>query len=846
MLRIKEIRVEDLKEEIVTDQKHPNISYLLESDSQNITVKQSQIHVYENETLVWDSGIIKQQDTINIRYAGEDLAPFRSYQVKVWVEDSKGETAEGEVTFETGRMNQKWEGKWITDANYHFFVFSPKPMVFKKSFAIKKTVKEIKLYTTALGIYSLKLNGKRVEQDYFAPGFTNYNKLLQYQVYDVTNLLKEKNVLIATVAGGWAVGDYSMMHTHKIYANRQALLMEIRVIYADGSVETIGTDASWGVSEKGNWRYADFYNGEIYDARIQTSQIKYKKADEISLKLKPEIIANYGSPVRRMETLKPVKQWQDKSGAMIYDFGQNFAGVIAARITGKEGQKITFKHAEICMEGEIYTKPLRWAKARIIYTCKEGIQEYSPRFTYMGFRYVRVEGILEKDLELNAYALYSNIETTGEFTCSNEEINRLQQNIVWSGKSNFVDIPTDCPQRDERMGWTGDIAVFASTACYNFRMKRFLDKWLRDVIVEQGDDGGIPDVVPRGKYGKPRTTACWADCSVLVPWASYLAYGDKELLKRQYDSMKKHIQAELRLAEKGSNKEEQERYIWRAGFHYGDWCAPGETRKQWSEKGPWMATAYMANSCKIMAKIAAELEKEQDAHYYIQLADKISQAYLTVHTDGKGKLHQEFQTGYVLPLYFGMVEETIGKQMADYLAQLVEKADNHLGTGFGGTPYLLFALSDYGQLEKAYELLLQDTCPSWLYEVKSGATTVWERWDALREDGTVNQSDNMVSFNHYAYGAVGDWLYRRVAGIEMMEPAYKTFRIKPMLGGDLTFAKAKIHTSYGEIVSHWKIDKDFSIHVEVPVNTTCQLILPDGSETMLGSGVYDFSCTPTK
>lgn len=842
MLNIKEIRIEDLKEEIVTDNPNPSFSYTLESDYQNVMVKQSQIKIYLQKKLVWDSGIKEDSETLNIRYVGKPLIPFTTYRVKIWAKDSKNEVAEGESSFETGRFDTKWNANWITDSSYHFFVFSPKPMVFRKLFKIAEKIKEVKLYSTALGIYSLELNGERVEKDYFSPGYTSYKKLMQYQTYNVTDMLKNENTLVATVAGGWAVGDYSMMHTHKIYAKRQALLMEIRVTYEDGRVKIIGTDSSWEVSEKGNWRYADFYNGEIYDARININQIKYKKASIVNPKDNSKLIANYGSPVRRHEVFKPVKQRKCKSGGTIYDFGQNFAGIISAKIKGTDGQKIIFKHAEICMDDELYTKPLRWAKARVVYTCKEGMQEYTPRFTYMGFRYVKVEGITEDNLELSAYALYSDVEITGDFQCSNQDINRLQKNISWSGKSNFVDIPTDCPQRDERMGWTGDIAVFASTACFNFRMKRFLDKWLLDVIVEQGENGGIPDVVPHGKYGKPRTTDCWADCCVLVPWASYLAYGDKALLKRQYDSMKKHIQGELKLAQQGSNGEEPECYIWRAGFHYGDWCAPGENKKQWKEKAPWVATAYMANSCSIMSKIAHEIENEVDSKYYCELADKISKAYINVHTDGNGRLHQEFQTGYVLPLYFKMVNDITGKNMATQLAKLVGKTGNHLGTGFCGTPYIMFALSDYGHIDKAYELLLQDTCPSWLYEVKAGGTTVWERWDALRPDGTVNQSNNMVSFNHYAYGAVGDWLYRRVAGIEMTKPAYREFMIKPMPGGDLTWAKARLQTSYGEIVSDWKITDQFEIHVKIPVNTRCHLILPDGSKRILGSGEYDFSC----
>lgn len=842
MLKIKEIRVDDLKEEIVTDNRNPSFSYSLESNLKDVVVRQSQIKVYFKEKLVWDSGIREDGETLNISYDGETLLPFTTYVVKIWVKDSNEEIVEGEISFETGRLDMKWKADWITDAGYHFLFFSPKPMVFKRSFGTLKKIKSAKIYSTAFGIYELEFNGVKVGKDYFAPGYTNYKKLMQYQTYDVTNMLKEDNTIIAVVAGGWAVGDYSMMHTNKMYANRQALLMEIRITYEDGRVEVIGTDSSWQVSEKGNWRYADFYNGEIYDARIDLNHIKYKKADITNIKYHPKLIANYGSPVRKHETLKPIKHWSCESGGIIYDFGQNFAGVISAKINGTERQKIIFKHAEICMDGELYTKPLRWAKARVIYTCKEGMQEYSPRFTYMGFRYVKVEGISEDNLELSAYALYSDIEQTGDFECSNEDINRLQKNISWSGKSNFVDIPTDCPQRDERMGWTGDIAVFASTASFNFRMKRFLDKWLLDVISEQDDNGGIPDVVPSGKYGKARTTDCWGDCCILVPWASYLAYGDKELLRRQYDSMKKHIKAELQLAEKGSNGEEAERYIWRAGYHWGDWCAPGENKKQWKEKAPWVATAYMANSCKIMANIASELNIEVDSKYYSELADKISIAYSKIHTDGNGTLHQEFQTGYVLPLYFGMAKDNEGRNMANNLVKLLEKNNNHLATGFCGTPYIMFALSDYGHIDKAYELLLQDTCPSWLYEVKCGGTTVWERWDALKPDGTVSMNNNMVSFNHYAYGAVGDWLYRRAAGIEMIKPAYREFMIKPMPGDNLTWVKASIHTSYGEIVSDWKIEDKFHINVKVPVNTHCKLILPDGTEKVLGSGEYSLSC----
>lgn len=843
MLTIKNLSVECLTEEIVTDNCNPRITYIVDSDKNDVHIVQHRCIVYYQNHMVWDSGLVDFNDSQSFQYQGEPLLPFSNYLVTVETLDNYRERATGEIRFKTGRLDTPWQAKWITDPTYQWLVFSPKPMVFRKKIALSKEIKSAKLYATAFGVYELDLNGKKVGEDYFAPGFTSYEKQMQYQTYNITDTLERDNTLVATVAGGWAVGDYTMMHRHRIYANRQALLLEVRINYKDGTSDILGTDSTWEVSEKGNWKYADFYMGEVYDARIDVDKIKYKKASVTTPRLSPKIFAQYGMPVRRHEALTPIRQWKSKTGAILYDFGQNFSGVISMTLKGVAGQKITVKHAEICMNDELYTKPLRLAKARIVYTCKAGRQQYTPRFTYMGFRYVSVDGIDSENIEMNAYTLYSDIPATGYFACSNNDINKLQSNIIWGGKSNFVDIPTDCPQRDERMGWTGDIAVFANTAAFNFDMRRFLDKWLLDVIAEQGDDGGIPDVVPRAKYGKPRTTSCWADSCVLVPWAAYLAYGDKTLLERQYHSMKKHVEAELRMAADGSGGDEAERYIWRKGFQYGDWCAPGEVKKQWEEKTPWVATAFMANSCKLLSKIACELGKKSDAEHYDELSRKIDSAYLEVHTDTAAKLHHEFQTGYVLPLYFNMVSGKTRKEMAGHLAALVKKADNHLATGFCGTPYLLFSLSDNGYLDVAYDLLLQDTCPSWLYEVKTGGTTVWERWDALRPDGTVNQSNNMVSFNHYAYGAVGDWLYRRVAGIEPVMPGYREFTIKPMPGGGLSWVKTSLQTVYGEIVCNWEITDCFQMHIKVPANTKCTVVMPDGSEKQLGSGSYNLSCS---
>ena len=369
-------------------------------------------------------------------------------------------------------------------------------MTFRTRFSCEKEIASARLYVTALGIYELLLNGEKVGQDYFAPGFTSYRNQLQYQTYDVTDTLNDRNELLAVVGGGWAVGSFTYKRRNRVYAKRQALLGELRILYTDGTGETIGTNEEWEVTEEGNYKETEFYNGEVYDATVDLEKISWKKASFEQVKIHPKIMAQYGAPVRAHEEFRPVQITRAKSGMLIYDFGQNFAGVIHAAIRGRQGQKVEFRHAEILMDGELYTEPLRTAKQEAVYICKDGEQTYSPKMTYMGFRYVGVRGIEEDQLELTALALYSDVEDNGNFSCSNELINQLQNSIRWGAKSNFVDIPTDCPQRDERMGWTGDIALFAPTAAYNFNISRFLEKWLLDVKAEQNKGGGIPVTVP--------------------------------------------------------------------------------------------------------------------------------------------------------------------------------------------------------------------------------------------------------------------------------------------------------------------------------------------------------------
>lgn len=736
--------------------------------------------------------------------------------------------------------------KWITDKTYKFADrTSPAPFTFRKQFVVKKAVKRAYVRATALGIYELAINGQKVGNEYFAPGFTSYKHILQYNEYDVTDMLKNENTIIAVVGGGWAVGRFTYSSKSKITCDRQAFLAELFIEYEEGTNEKIITDSSWQVTLEGNYRFGDFYDGETYDAAVNLNSAKWNSADIFKPKFKVNLCKQYGAKVVEHEVFKPIATYPAKNGKeTIYDFGQNFAGVVRLKINGKRGQRINVRHAELVLDGDLCVKSLRTAKATATYFCAEGEQVYSPRLTYMGFRYIGVEGISQDNIDVEAVALYSEIEQVGSFECSNELLNKLQSNIVWSGKSNFVDIPTDCPQRDERQGWTGDISIFASTACYNFDMSRFLNKWLCDVRYEQGKGGGIPLVVPKQGISAPTVAvACWGDCCILVPYAEYLARGDKEFLKKQYPAMKKFLKA-AKFWSGFLSVGKNHRRTWKWLFQFGDWCAPYGGVMDWMKKGKWTATAYYANSCAIVAQIAEILGETEDAEHYRKLSEEISHAYVNVFCDNSGKLKKPFQTGYALPLYFGMAKGDVKKIMASELNRLIVENGYRLNTGFTGTPYLLFALADNGYVDTAYKVLLQENAPSWLYGIKHDATTLWEQWAVIGENGKIENIEkrkDIPSLNHYAYGAVGDFLYRRTLGLEANEGGYKRFTVKPVLGGGLTYAKGGTKTPFGEITVDWKIEKGtFDIEVQVPGNTLCKLVMPSGKEYALSNGRHNF------
>lgn len=825
---------------IPIDDDHPLISFRFTPDENGAGIIKTHIEIGG-----WSKEL---HDEISVRYQGPALQPFRKYRISINTELSSGESVYAEAFFFTGRKDTPWKGEWISDRSYSFRrPQSPAPMSFRKIFCLRGDTEESILYITALGIMNIRLDGEEISDDFFAPGFTDYRRFLQYSAYRLGALKKGKHELLVTVAGGWALGRTThIANTDKsisgLAGKRQALLGELRLRYPDKE-EVLGTDESFEVTETGPLQKADFYDGEVYDARVSWS--RWRPALRENLKIHPEIRAAEGVPVLAQEELHAVPVGERPGGIKIYDFGQNFSGIVKICVHGERGQKIVIRHGEaLKKDGSLYTENLRSAEQRIVYICRgEKTETYMPRFTCMGFRYIEVSGIEEEKICITAYAVYSGLAEKGSFVCSDERINRLQRNILWSGRSNFVDIPTDCPQRDERQGWTGDIAVFANTALFLFDMKRFLKKWLRDLKYEQSVSGAVPFVVPERPGVTPKiTTSCWGDSCILVPYALYREYGDKEILEEMYPVMTKYLAAVQRYSALSCLRWHSP-YIFAFPFQFGDWCAPEGGVRDWLSKGPWIGTAYYYQSCRIMSSIAAVTGRTEDAKKYRKLSEKIASAYCRVFTDGSGNLKDPFQAGYVLPLYFGMVRGKEARKMADNLAELIRVNGGHLSTGFTATPYLLFALSDNGHEKEAFQLLMKDTAPSWLYQVRKGATTTWEQWDVIQENGEIKEA----SMNHYAYGAVGDFLYRRVGGIEPLVPGYRYFRVRPVPGGGLRSAAVRHVCIYGIIDVRWRIcSGQFELTLQVPYGTEAEIVLPDGSCEKVSYGIHHrICCYPT-
>ncbi len=707
----------------------------------------------------------------------------------------------------------------------------------RHEFKAKGGIERARAYVTSHGLYEMLLNGQRVGDQVFTPGWTSYNKRLQYQVYDVTPLLRNgDNALGVTLGNGWYRGFLAWQDRRNIYGDRLALLCQVKITYKDGSEAIVGTDASWKAST-GPILMSEIYHGETYDARLEKAGwatagfadggwSKVKVADH----RKDDLIAPAGPPVRKVEELKPVKVMKTPAGETVVDLGQNMVGWVRLKAQGPAGTTITLRHAEVLDKaGNFYTENLRAAKATLKYTMKGGGPEtFEPHFTFFGFRYVAVAGFPGEVTpeSLTGVVIHSDMARASEFETSKPLVNQLQHNIIWGQKGNFLDVPTDCPQRDERLGWTGDAQAFSRTAAFNMDVAGFFTKWLKDVAADQFASGSVPHVVPNVlpdfEGGSPGGAAGWADVAVIIPWNMYLSYGDKRVLESQYDSMVKWVNYEKTRA--GDD------YIWDGDFHFGDWLAfasnasdyPGATTGK-----DFIATAFFAHSTDLLQRAALVLGKKDDAARYGEQFGRIKSAFRREFVTDTGRVGEDTQTAYALALQFDLLPDDLRPVAAKRLAQEV-RTRKHLTTGFLGTPYLCHVLVRYGYLDEAYMLLNREEYPSWLYPVKQGATTIWERWDGQKPDGTF-QNAGMNSFNHYAYGAIGEWMYRVMAGIEIDEgaPGYKHILIQPRPGGGFTSVTASHQTPYGKVSSAWTLkDGAFELAVEIPANTRATVRLP--------------------
>lgn len=680
--------------------------------------------------------------------------------------------------------------------------------IFTKNFGAAKPLKSATLLITAIGVYEAEINGARVGNFVLAPGWTSYANRLQYQEYDVTNMIKGENAIAVTVGKGWYRSDMPGWVKHQSLIDMQnspaGIFAQITLEYTDGSTETVISDSSWSVSPS-RVRFSEIYDGEIYDATVTYEPRQVREFDGPTATLIPQ----QGEIICEQERIRPATIFTTPKGEIVVDFGQNLTGYVEINLTASAGDEVSLSFAEVMdKEGNFYTENYRRAKAQYSYTCKDGTQTWKPSLTFYGFRYARINKFPsspEKATKDNftAIAVNSDIERTGRIRCSNATINRLIENVIWGQKGNFVDVPTDCPQRDERLGWTGDAQAFIKTACLNFDVEKFFTKWLTDLKCDQKENGRVGHVIP-DYLPDDGGSAAWGDAATICPWEIYMAYGNVDILRQQFDSMKKWVDFIT-----GSTAKPN---LWIGGKHFGDWLgldAPSGSYKGASSED-FIASAFYAHSTSLVIKAGKVLG--EDVSEYEALYEAIIQSF-----------REEFpvyktQTECVLAVHFNLAPDTA--KAADQLASLVKDAGIKLETGFVGTPYLMHVLSSYGYAELAYSLLLRDTYPSWLYPITKGATTIWEHWDGIMEDGSFWSAD-MNSYNHYAYGAVADWLYTVSAGINPVAdaPGYKRVYIAPVPDARLDWLEADYKSRYGSIHSVWrKQDGFWRYEIETPVD----------------------------
>jgi alpha-L-rhamnosidase len=897
------LRCEYFTSPLGIDAREPRLAWQLTDARQG--ARQSAFHILVATSIdalksdrgdLWDSGKVDSDQSVHVVYRGSSLKSRQRcwWKVRTWDADGQPSAWSEPAFWEMGLLaRDDWNpAKWIAADIVGGPYTIPPAAYLRKTFTVRGPVTSARLYITALGTHEFQINGKPAHDAIFAPGRTEYTRRVPYHTFDVTSLIQPgENACGAILGDGWYCG-----HLHsdprQTFGDRPRLLAQLHITLADGSTQQIVSDESW-TSGEGPIRSSDMLMGEDYDARLEipgwsttspgkptggkgaatssaskdntSSQAQSFNAQNLEFFLpghaqppvravgieswRPvivfddpgiEINAHPAPPIRATQEVKPIAAPVASANKRrhLFDLGQNMVGRVRLRIrNASPGMVIDLRHVEMLDNGKPYTTALRSARATDHYTTRGGAEEFfEPHFTFHGFRYVEVRDYPGRNPtadDVTGIVLHSDLDRTGEFECSNEMINQLQRNIVWSQRGNFLDFPTDCPQRDERLGWTGDAQVFIRTAAFNMNVAGFFTKWLQDMEDSQGDDGRIPSVVPHVVSIHDEGGPAWADAAVICPWVVYQCYGDTRIIQQCWPMMTRFM--EYLKANCKNYIRADEHWKWKG---YGDWLnMNAET------PADLIGTAFYAYCAQLMSKMATAVGARADAEQYRQLAENVRQAWQKRFITSNGELSVKTQTAYVLGLHFDLLPTELRSPIAVALVHDIEQRGMHLSTGFVGTPYLNLVLTAAGRTDVAYALLTQKTFPSWLFPITHGATTMWERWDGWTPEKGFNDA-GMNSYNHYAYGAVGEWMYKVIGGIDFdpEKPGYKHIRIRPQPGGGMTWAKTALMSSYGRIATSWTIDGGkFHLDVTIPPNATATVTLPGNRGTSeIGAGSYSF------
>jgi len=827
-------RCEYLKNPLAIDAVSPRLSWEMQDAEHNavqsayrILVADSTESLKANIGNLWDSGKVDGNQSFQIHYRGKKLKSSQTafWKVMLWDATQNPGAWSKPASFTMGLLDIKeWKAKWIGT----YLANSPACPIMRKEFKIKTNIKRALLYSTAKGVQHLTLNGKEISDDLFAPGWTDYDKRLHYRCYDLTKMLNKstRHCLGAEIGNGWFKGRIASEHMGTTYGHRVGLLAQLKIEYNNGKSEWVYTDETWKTIF-GPTRHVDLYDGETYDAQLEPkgwNRVGFndenwepvfllRRAMPENLLLKPYP----AEPVRITQTLKPIKFWSIAPGKVIYDFGQNFAGWVRLHFKGKAGCVLRMRFGEMVnKDNSLYIDNMRSAACTDTYVMKGVKREvWEPKFSFHGFRYVEMSGspVAPSLNNLSGMVIGSDTTRVGHFECSSQLVNQIYSNAVWTQRANFLEVPTDCPQRDERLGWTGDAQVFIRTAINNMDVAAFFTKWMADLLDSQYEDGAFPNIAP--DVLKSKGGAAWGDAGVVCPWTLYQCYEDRDILAKMYPAMKRWV-AYL--------KNTSNNLLCDSVGCCGDWLAV-------NAKTPdtVIRTAHFAYATDITRKAAEVLNQKADVKKYASLFNAIKEVFNKHFVKSNGKIEGDTQTGYLMALKFGLLTPIKSKLAAKHLVADIRKKKMHSSTGFVGTALIMSVLRDSGNLDIAYKLLENTSYPSWGYSVVNGATTIWERWNSWTKEGGPGDV-SMNSYSHYAYGAVVEWMFDTIAGIDHQGCGFQKFTLKPQPGGSLKHASASFHSPYGLIRSAWKKSaKQTHYEISIPANTQANVILPTKS-----------------